>query len=129
MRRSLKLSLGSAVIGALSTVVIPTGVASATTTQECQAQLATLQSDTVAAQSSFSNQNSFTDEVAKLDAASTKLEEGKNADAVQKLTDFQSTLNLLATAAKPKVDATTAQTLSNETQGVINCINAIDSTG
>ena len=81
---------------------MPAAAASATTTQDCQAQLATLQSDTVAAQSSFTNQTSFTGEIAKLDAASTKLVEGKDADAVQKLTDFQSTLNSLATAPKPK---------------------------
>lgn len=47
------------------------------------------------------------------------------ADAVQKLTDFQTTLNSLATAPKPKVDPATAQTLSDEAQGVIGCINTI----
>lgn len=129
MKKSLKLSLGSVVVtGALSAVLIPATAASATTAQECEAQLATLRSDTVAAQSSFTNQRSFTNEVAKLDATSTKLTEGKNADAVLKLTDFESTLNSLATASKPKLDATTAETLSNETQGVINCINAIGTT-
>jgi hypothetical protein len=62
---------------------------------------------------------------AKLDEAATTLTEDKNADAVQKLTDYQSTLNLLATATKAKVDPTTAQTLNAEAQGVIDCINAI----
>jgi hypothetical protein len=104
------------------------GTASATTSQDCQSQLATLRSDTVAAQTSFTNQKSFDDEIAKLDEAATKLTEDKNADAVQKLGDFQSTLNLLATAVKPKVDPTTAQTLTAEAQGVIDCINAIGTT-
>ena len=100
----------------------------ATTAEECQSQLATLRADTIAASSSFTNQKSVDSEVGKLDAASTKLTEGKNADAVQKLADFQSTLNLLATAAKPKVDAGTAQSLNAEAQGVIDCINSIGST-
>lgn len=126
MKKPLKLSLGSAVVtGVMSAVLVPATAASATTTQECGAQLATLRSDTVAAQSSFTNQSSYNSEVAKLDAASTKLADGKSADAVEKLTDFRSTLASLAAAPKPKVDETTAQTLGDETQGVIDCINAI----
>ena len=100
----------------------------ATTTEECQSQLATLRADTVAAQSSFTNERSFTSAVAKLDAASAKLAEGKNADAVQKLVDFQTQLNALATAPKPKLDPDTAQALIAEAQGVIDCINSIGST-
>ena len=109
----------------LAFVGLAVGTASATTVEDCQAQLATLRADTVAAQSSFTNEKSVTGEVAKLDDASAKLAEGKNADAVQKLVDFQSTLTSLATAAKPKVDPTTAQTLDAEAQAVIDCINAI----
>ena len=100
--------------------------ASAQTVEDCQAQLATLQADTLAASSSFTNANSVTSLVNKLDAASAKLAEGKNADAVAKLVDFQTTLNALAAAGK--VDATTAQTLNAEAQGVIDCINSIGST-
>jgi ABC-type glycerol-3-phosphate transport system substrate-binding protein len=100
--------------------------ASAQTVEDCQAQLATLRADTLAASSSFTNTNSVTSLVNKLDAASTKLAQGKNADAVQKLVDFQTTLNALAAAGK--VDATTAQTLNAEAQGVIDCINSIGST-
>ena len=126
MKKSLKVSLGSVVVaGALGAVLIPAVGASATTSQDCQAQLATLRSDTVAAQTSFTNAKSFTEEIAKLDDASSKLTEDKNADAVQKLGDFQSTLNSLATASKAKVDPAAAQTLSGEAQGVIDCINAI----
>ncbi len=117
--------LVAVLVAALAFVGLAVGTASATTAEDCQSQLATLRSDTVAAESSFTNKNSFTGEVAKLDDASTKLAEGKNADAVQKLVDFQSTLNSLATATKAKVDAGTAQTLSGEAQVVIDCINAI----
>ena len=97
----------------------------ATTVEDCQSQLATLRADTLAASPSFTNQKSVDTEVGKLDAASAKLTEGKNADAVQKLVDFQTALNALATAAKPKAEAGTAQTLNAEAQGVIDCINSI----
>ena len=100
----------------------------ATSVEECQSQLATLRADTVAAQTSFTNARSFTSAIGKLDAASAKLAEGKNADAVQKLVDFQTLLNALATAPKPKLDPDTAQALIAEAQGVIDCINAIGST-
>jgi len=126
VKKSLKVSLGSVIVAsALGAVLIPAVGASATTSQDCQTQLATLRSDTVAAETSFTNEKSFTDEIAKLDDASAKLTEAKNADAVQKLTDYQTTLNSLATAYKAKVDPATAQTLSGEAQGVIDCINAI----
>ena len=115
----------AALVATLAFVGLAVGTASATTAEDCQSQLATLRADTVAAESSFTNEVDFTSEVAKLDEASAKLVEEKNADSVQKLVDFQSTLNLLATATKPKVDPATAQTLSGEAQGVIDCINAI----
>ena len=120
--------LVAALAATLAFVGLAVGTASATTVEDCQAQLATLRSDTVAAESSFTNESAFTNEIAKLDDASAKLTEGKNADAVEKLVDFQSTLNSLATASRPKVDATTAQTLTAEAQGVIDCINAIGTT-
>lgn len=101
------------------------GTAAATTVDECQAKLTTLRGSTVAAQSSFTNQKDFDGSVAKLDAASAKLAEGKNADAVQKLTDFQTTLNALATAPKAKIDQMVAQNLAAQTQEVIVCINSV----
>ena len=115
----------AALVATLAFVGLAVGSASATTAEDCQAQLATLRADTVAAQPSFTNVVSVTSEVSKLDDASAKLTEAKNADAVQKLVDYQTTLNSLATATKAKVDATTAATLTAEAQGVIDCINAI----
>ena len=109
----------------LSFGVVGVSSASATTLEECQAQLATLQASTGAAASSFTNPKDFNGAVAKLDAASLKLNEGKNTDAVQKLADFQVQLNSLATAPKPKLDPVIAQGLIDEAQGVIDCINAI----
>jgi hypothetical protein len=112
----------------LSFAVVGVSSASATTSDQCQAQLSDLRAKTVAAQGSFTNAKDFNGAVAKLDAASSKLSEGKNADAVQKLTDFQTQLNSLATAPKPKLDPGTAQQLTAEAQGVIDCINAIGTT-
>jgi hypothetical protein len=106
-------------------LVVGTPASAATTVEDCQAQLATLRADTVAAGTSFTNPQSVTGVIGKLDDASTKLAEGKNADAVLKLGDFQTTLNSLATAPKPKLDPGTAETLTAEAQGVIDCINAL----
>ena len=103
------------------------GSASATTVDECQGQLVTLRSATLAAQGSFTNQRDVSALVAKVDAASAKLAAGKNTDAVAKLVDFQTTLNALATAPKPKVDPAVAQTLSGDAQAVIVCISQIGS--
>jgi hypothetical protein len=110
---------------ALSAVAV--GSASASTVDECQAKLRTLRANTVASETSFALPNSFNNVVAKLDASAAKLAEGKNADAVEKLVDFQTTLNALATASKPKVDPAVAQSLIAEAQGVIDCIDAIGS--
>lgn len=111
----------------LAAGAVSTAQASATTTADCQAQLSQLRADTVAAQGSFTNLRDFNGALAKLDAAESKLAEGKNADAVQKLADFQTTLNALATAPKPKVDPAVAQSLVVEAQGVVDCVNTIES--
>jgi anionic cell wall polymer biosynthesis LytR-Cps2A-Psr (LCP) family protein len=106
---------------------VAVGSASASTVEECQDKLSILRANTVAAETSFDNPKSFNNLVEKLDAAAAKLAEGKNADAVQKLVDFQTTLNALATAPKPKVDPAVARSLIAEAQGVIECINMIGS--
>jgi len=100
--------------------------AGAATAEDCQAQLATLSADTLAAETSFTNERSVVGLTGKLDDASTKLDQDKSEDAVQKLGDFQATLDSLATAAKPKVEADTAQTLTAQAQDVTNCITSID---
>jgi hypothetical protein len=115
-----------AVIAALLSLnAVSAGAASATTVDECQGRLMTLREHTLAAQASFTSQKDVGSLVAKVDAASAKLAAGKNTDAVAKLVDFQTTLNALATAPKPKVVPVVAQALSAEAQGVIVCINEI----
>jgi len=108
----------------LSVGAVSAATASATTTADCQAQLSQLRADTVAAQGSFVNAKDFNGAVAKLDAAASKLAEGKNADAALKVGDYQSLLTTLAAAPKPKLDPAVAQTLNDEAQGVVDCINA-----
>lgn len=109
----------------LTFVATAAGSASATTVEECQAELTTLRADTVAAEASFANAKDFNGLIAKLDTASAKLVTGKNADAVEKLIDFQTRLDALATAPKPKLDPDVAQALSLEADEVVACINAI----
>ena len=119
------VSLTAVLAAVVSVSALGASQAFATTPSDCQAQLSQLRADTVAAEDSFTNPKDFTGAVAKLDAAAVKLDEGKNADATQKLVDFQSLLNKLATAAKPKLDPAVAQQLVAEAQGVIDCIAAI----
>jgi catechol 2,3-dioxygenase-like lactoylglutathione lyase family enzyme len=59
-----------------------------------------------------------------LDLGSSHLGIG-HADAVDKLIDFQTKLDALATAPKPKGDPNVAQALSLKADEVVACINAI----
>ena len=63
----------------------------ATNVVECQAKLSQMRTDTYKAQQSmlaFTNQKDPSGSLAMLDDVSGKLAEGKNADAIQTLTDF-----------------------------------------
>ena len=64
------------------------GTASATTVVECRTLIAHLRSDTVEAQLQSAQTKDQSGSIAKLDDISLMLAEGKNADAIQKLTDF-----------------------------------------
>ena len=116
---------GVAVLAALALSIVVVSAASATTTAECQGQLAQLRADTAAAETAFLHARDFGSAIGKLDAAASKLAEGKSPDAIQKLADFQSLLNRLATAEKPKLDPAVAASLVAEAQAVAGCIGAI----
>jgi hypothetical protein len=97
--------------------------AQAETDGDCQAQIADLRTATLNAK--FIGQNDEKNRaslVAKLDAASDKLADGKNADAIQKLTDFRETVATLNTYGKIAPDD--AQTLVNGADAAIACITA-----
>jgi hypothetical protein len=64
------------------------GNASATTVPDCRMLIAQMRNDTVDAQRSSAQTKDQSGSLAKLDDISATLAEGKNADAIQKLTDF-----------------------------------------
>ncbi len=95
--------------------------AQAETVADCQAKIATLKVQTQ--QATFFGQNAEKNEtglVTKLDNASAKLAEGKNADAIQKLTNFRDTVAALNTQGKINPDD--ANTLINGANDAIACI-------
>ena len=95
--------------------------AQAETVDECQAKIAALEDATTNA--SFSGQNAEKNRMGlltKLDNASEKLSVGKNADAIQKLTDFRTTVNSLAGGGK--IAPGDAQSLVSGADDAITCI-------
>ena len=84
------------------------GTASATTVVECRTLIAHLRTDTVEAQRKAAQTKDQSGSLAKLDDISAMLAQGKNAEAIQKLTDF-------VAQGHPSIGV----------QDVIDCINAI----
>jgi hypothetical protein len=100
--------------------------AQAETVTDCQAKIAALRGQTENA-TSFLGKNAAKDEAGlllKLDNASAKLAEGKNADAIQKLTNFRDTVAALN--AQGKIDPEDANTLIGGANDAIACITALD---
>jgi hypothetical protein len=92
--------------------------ANATTTEDCQAKIDALKVQTASAE--LFGQNA--------DEATTKLAEGKLADAVQKLTDFRTTVEELNAAAKPKINPDDAAALIAGANDAIACIDSLQAT-
>lgn len=114
-----------AVLAVAAAALLP-ATASASTVAECQAKIQTLKADTATVQ--ISGQNADKDRAAligKLDEASMKLDQGKFADAVQKLDDFKFKVGQLAEAGK--VSSEDAQRLTAEADDAIACINSVSS--
>lgn len=61
----------------------------------------------------------------KLDGASTKLEEGKLQDAVDKLVNFRTAVENLAFSAKPKISQADADLLISDSDAAILCIQGL----
>jgi hypothetical protein len=98
--------------------------AQAETVGECQAKIDVLRGQTENA--TFLGQNAEKNRlglVTKLDNASSKLAEGKNADAIQKLTNFRDTVAALNTQGK--IDPEDANTLILGANDAIACITAL----
>ena len=99
--------------------------AQADTDPDCQAQIEVLREQTQNA--TFFGQNAEKNRLGlltKLDNASVKLAEGKNADAIQKLTNFRDTVAALNTQGKINPDD--ANTLIIGANDAIVCITDVD---
>jgi len=102
--------------------------AQAETLTDCQAKIDVLRAQTEdATTTTFFGQNAEKNRaglVAKLDDASAKLADGKNADAIQKLTNFRDTVALLNTQGK--IDPDDANALILGADDAIACIRALE---
>ena len=98
------------------------GLASASTIEDCQTQIATLRADT-AAVTTFANAKDQTGMLGKLDSASAALAAGKDADAIRKLTDFRAKAQVLGPAGK--LGADDAARLDAGAAAAISCIETI----
>ena len=98
-----------------------------TTTAECQTKIANLkvatQNATFIGQNAEKNRTGL---IGKLDQASRKLAEGKNQDAIQKLTDFRTAVESLL--AGGKISDEDAATLIAGANDAIACIQELDTT-
>lgn len=109
---------------ALGTAALLTTPAHAATADECQALITVLSTDTAAAQSL--SETTRTGLVDKAADAAAKLEAGKVADALAKLTDFDTTLEALHIAAKPKVSDEEFALLNADADAALNCVAGLE---
>jgi hypothetical protein len=112
-----------------SALLFTTASLQASTVSECQQEIANLRSQTETI--TITGQQADKDRaglLAKLDAASLKLDQGKFCDAITKLNDFKTKVNQLVAAGKINTDpanGTTAQDLLNGADAAINCIRDV----
>ena len=125
MRKVLFLLLFP-VLGVLLLAGVGVTSAGAATADDCQAKINALVTQTESAQF-FGGQADANraDLLGKLNEASTKLAEGKYEDAIQKLTDFRTSVVQLGSAAKPKIDTEEAAALIAGADDAIACIQSL----
>ena len=122
-----RISVGILLMLALSTLLLfwSALTASAQTVDgQCQVEIANLR--TATADATFIGKNAEKDEaglIGKLDSASAKLGEGKNADAIQSLNDFRDKVIMLN--AQGKIDPEDAAALIAGADDAIACINGL----
>jgi hypothetical protein len=120
LRKLIALVAVALAVSAVATVS-PAGAA---TTAECQAQIDQLATQTQAA--TFTGKNADRERsglLGKLTNAETKLSEGKNADAILKLQDFQGQVRALGQTGK--LAPADAESLAAGADAAIACINSI----
>src|SRR5215203_2496347 len=117
-----RISVGILLMLALSTLLL---FWSALTADDCQLKIANLR--TATADATFLGKNAEKDEaglIGKLDSASAKLGEGKNADAIQSLNDFRDKVIMLN--EQGKIDPDDAAALIAGADDAIACINGLE---
>ena len=122
-----RISVGILLMLALSTLLLfwSALTASAQTVDDCQLKIANLR--TATADATFIGKNAEKDEaglLGKLDSASAKLGEGKNADAIQSLNDFRDKVIMLN--EQGKIDPDDAAALIAGADDAIACINGLE---
>ena len=129
MVSNVRASIGVGLLLGLTLSLLMWGLsaspAQAETLTDCQAKIDVLRGQTESAH--FFGQNAEKNRLGlltKLDNASVKLTEGKNADAIQKLTNFRDTVAALN--AQGKIDPADANTLILGANDAIACITALD---
>src|SRR5215203_5122631 len=127
VRASIGVGLLLGLILSLLMWGLSASLAQAETLTDCQAKIDVLRAQTEdATTTTFFGQNAEKNRaglVAKLDDASAKLADGKNADAIQKLTNFRDTVALLNTQGK--IDPDDANALILGADDAIACIRAL----
>lgn len=109
---------------ALLVVAGPVGPVRAASVDECQAKIAALRTATLNA--TFFGRNADQDQaglVGKLDAASSKLAQGKTADALQALTQFRD--KVAALDAQGKLNHEDATNLIAGANDAIACVQSL----
>lgn len=120
----MKLILTFVAVSVVLSMLLTAAPAQAATITECQLQIDALRTQTQ--QATFTGQNAAKDQAVllnKLDTASAKLAAGKNADAVQKLTDFHDKVTLLD--AQGKLNHEDALVLINGANQIVACIQSL----
>lgn len=126
--KSTRLMLGIWVAAFLLVAAAPARAQS--TIEDCQARIDQVQADLDAINSAGgiggNNSGQTYDSLSsKLQAAIAKLGQGKYADAVRKLEDFQNAVIAMRDAAKPKLSAADAGLLLDGVDGAITCIGLL----
>ena len=129
MVSNVRASIGVGLLLGLTLSLLMWGLsaspAQAETVTDCQPKIDVLRGQTESA--TFFGQHAEKNRLGlltKLDNASAKLVEGKNADAIQKLTNFRDTVAALN--AQDKIDPDDANSLILGANDAIACITALD---
>ena len=104
--------------------------AQAQTVSDCQALIDQTASDLAAVTIGGNNPEQTRASLeSKLTGASTKLAEGKYLDAIDKLIDFRTSVEKLASAPKPKISQADADLLIADANRAIACIEGLIAEG